>query len=154
MATWPNWEIFLVAPLTVSPGFVSSSPVAVAHASLSNPWKPWNPWVLNRANRNCYGLGWFYPQTALTSPCTGLVHDMRTQHGVPFHDVKRPVDIHSLLIHVFSGRIYPRVLEYSEPRTESRRAAPTQLVYNYTQKHMAQTGVHTSSTELYSRFQT
>jgi hypothetical protein len=113
MATWPNWKIFLGAPLTVSPGFVSEqisehrvlrdvhgnfgatshgecrrhdmdgTPdlaggqcLATAHrecqarASLSNLWKPWNPWVLNRANRNCYGLGWFYPQTALTSPCT------------------------------------------------------------------------------------
>jgi hypothetical protein len=30
------------------------------------------PWVLNRANRNCYGLGWLYPQTVLTSPCTEL----------------------------------------------------------------------------------
>ena len=46
----------------------------------------------------------------------------------------RPISIRYLVIHVFAGRIHPRVLEYSRLCcTESRRATPTQLAYDYTE---------------------
>jgi hypothetical protein len=52
------------------------------------------------------------------------------------------------MIHVFAGRTYRGVLEYSRPHTESRRTMPTQLMYIQ--------GIHGTrrcTGEIYSPFQ-
>jgi hypothetical protein len=65
-----------------------------------------------------------------------LAHVNKRAHApLPFclaHTINQWLNSSYLMIHVFAGRTYRGVLEYSRPHTESHRTMPTQLMYNYT----------------------